>query len=88
MLSDIEEIRSIEAGETGVGIRTFGVGGLFGYYGRFNYDKAGNLTQYATQSVNKVFIRTKQGKQIIITPNDKDRFIQELKLKSAKPESL
>ncbi|HEY0770655.1 MAG TPA: PH domain-containing protein [Sphingobacteriaceae bacterium] len=81
MLTDIQEVRTVEDGEMGAGIRTFGVGGLFGYYGRFSLQKAGNVILYASQTINNIFIRTNQGKQLIITPDDKDGFIQELKAK-------
>lgn len=85
MLADIEEIRTVEDGEMGAGIRTFGVGGLFGYYGRFSFQKAGNVTLYATKIINNIFIQTRQGKRLIITPDDKEGFIQELKMKLVKP---
>jgi hypothetical protein len=51
-------------------IRTFGVGGLFGYFGKFHTPNIGHITFYATQRVNKVLIVTKQGKKIILTPDD------------------
>ena len=69
-LSDIVEIRTITDGELTNIIRTFGVGGLFGYYGKYYSSNIGNITFYATQKRNKVFILTKQGDKIIITPDD------------------
>jgi len=48
-LSDITEIRAIAKDELGRGIRTVGVGGLFGYFGKFNYSKIGSVTFYATK---------------------------------------
>lgn len=69
-LSDIVEIRTIIDGELTNIIRTFAVGGLFGYYGKYYSSKSGKITFYATQKRNKVFILTKQGDKIIITPDD------------------
>ena len=69
-LTDIAEIRIIPEGELIPGIRTFGSGGLFGYFGQFNYKGIGNVTLFATQKRNRVFIKTKQGRKIIITPDD------------------
>lgn len=69
-LSDITKITGVEKRELGFGIRTFGSGGFLGYYGKFTYDKIGKVTLYATQRKNMVLIDTKDGKKIIITPDD------------------
>lgn len=58
-------------------IRTFGVGGLFGYYGQFYNSTFGHMTVYATQRKNMVMIFTKDGGQIVISPNDED-FLEDL----------
>ena len=70
LLSDIEEIRPVAKGEMRWTIRTFGVGGLFGYYGKFYNRKFGSMTWYTTQLKNRIFIRIKSGEKIIITPDD------------------
>jgi Bacterial PH domain len=65
-------------------IRTFGVGGLFGYYGKFRNKTFGNMTWYATQRNNFVVIETTDNKKIVITPdnpdlvNELDRLIKKL----------
>jgi hypothetical protein len=69
-IADIEEIRLVgEADMTGT-IRTFGNGGLFGYYGKYYNKTFGSMTLYTTQRANRVFIRTKSGSKIIISPDD------------------
>ncbi len=69
-LSDIEEIRPVENNEMLGGIRTFGNGGLFGYFGKYYYPKIGKVNLYATQRKNRILIETKQGAKFIITPDD------------------
>ena len=68
--SDIAEVRIITDAEMSGLIRTFGNGGLFGYYGKFYNSKMGHMMLYATQRKNWVLIQTNEGKKIIITPDD------------------
>lgn len=51
-------------------IRTFGNGGLFGYFGRFNNKAYGGMTWYATRTSNYVMIVTHDNDKIILTPDD------------------
>ena len=51
-------------------IRTFGVGGLFGYYGKFFSASLGHITMYATRAKGMVLITTTTGKKIVISPDD------------------
>ncbi len=57
-------------------IRTFGVGGLFGYFGKFANSKIGNMTWYASRRNNMLLITTTSHKKIVITPDNPDLFIQ------------
>jgi hypothetical protein len=59
-------------------IRTFGVGGLFGYYGSFTKFSLGAMTWYATRKDTPVLITMKDNKKIILTPDDPLRFVSEL----------
>jgi len=69
-IADIKEVRTVLKEEMGGAIRTFGNGGLFGYYGKY-YNKAlGSMTLYTTQRRNRVLIQTVSGKKIIISPDD------------------
>lgn len=77
-LADITEISTIaEGGMTGT-VRTFGVGGLFGYYGKYYNSTFGSMTFYTTQRKNQILIQTKQGNKIIISPDD-NSIIEKLK---------
>lgn len=59
-------------------IRTFGVGGLFGYFGKFRNSKIGNMIWYATRRNNAILISLKDGQKIVITPDDPESLIHEL----------
>jgi hypothetical protein len=74
-LDSIKEIREVNKSELKGIIRTFGVGGLFGNYGKFYCKGLGSITMFGTQ--NKNFILIKAGnKKIIITPDDLSIFDQ------------
>jgi hypothetical protein len=77
-----EDIKSVEPVERNVvsgAIRTFGVGGLFGYYGRFANFHMGRMTWYATRRDRPVLIRVVPHKKIVLTPDDQEGFVAELK---------
>ncbi|MDP1813640.1 MAG: PH domain-containing protein [Leadbetterella sp.] len=59
-------------------IRTFGVGGLFGYYGKFANSKLGSMTWYATRRDKTVLIETIDNKKIILTPDEPEKFVAHL----------
>ena len=69
-LADIKQVRKLDEKETEGTIRTFGVGGLFGYFGKFHIPKIGHSTFYSTQQKNKILIVTNNDKKIVITPDD------------------
>ena len=69
LIDSIIEIRPIDKSEMKGTIRTFGVGGLFGNYGKFHSNGLGNFTMFGTQSKNYVLIKT-NSKKLVITPND------------------
>jgi len=63
-------------------LRVFGVGGIFGYMGRFRNPKFGNMIFYATQRKNWVLIETDDNKKFIITPNEIEKMVQDLREKT------
>ena len=67
-LKDIKNIEKISNEEMKGTIRYFGVGGLFGYYGKFYIPSYGKVIFYATQSKNRILIETKDNKKFLITP--------------------
>ena len=51
-------------------IRTFGVGGLFGYYGKYYNSSLGRINLYTTQRKNRILIVTRENVAIVISPDD------------------
>jgi hypothetical protein len=77
--SDIESLELIDKAELSGTIRTFGVGGLFGWYGKFANSKLGDMTWYITRRDKPVLIIKKDGKKILISPNEAEAFVKEYK---------
>ena|ERR1700676_50369 len=78
-LKNIVSAELIESNTISWSIRTFGVGGLFGYYGRFRNATLGNMIWYATRKDRPVLIRTIRDEKIILTPDDTAQFLASLK---------
>ena len=76
--SEIVTAEQIEPRTIRWSIRTFGVGGLFGYFGKFSNSKIGNMTWYVTRRDTPVLIKTKGGRKILVSPNDPGRFMSDL----------
>ncbi len=81
--SDIESIELLDKSELKGTVRTFGVGGLFGWYGKFANSKLGDMTWYVTRRDKPVLIIKKDGKKILISPDEAAAFL--IKLKDIKP---
>lgn len=75
----VKSIKNVELiTKTGFNLRTFGIGGLFGYFGYFN----GNDVWYVTNIRKKVKIQTEK-KTYLISPEEPQTFINEIeKLKN------
>jgi len=73
-------IRSVEILQKGVpfAMRTFGVGGLFGYFGTFYNADMGNMQWYITRRDKTVLIKTSSGKKIVVSPDDAEQFVAAL----------
>lgn len=71
----IKSVELLDKNKISSAFRTFGVGGLFGYYGNFSNSKLGNMTWYATRKDRTVLVQTNDNKKIILTPNDPEKFV-------------
>ena len=74
-----DEIKSVEqlpANAMRGAIRTGGVGGLFGYYGKFYTRSIGSFSLYATGSENLFLIRKWNGTNIVISCAEPDKIIK------------
>lgn len=69
-LDEIKEIRHLDKFNMLGTIRTFGSGGLFGYYGKFYIPKLGHVNMFCTQRIHQILIITKDEKKRIISPDD------------------
>ena len=74
--SQIKSVRILDKKSINNALRTFGVGGMFGYYGFFRNAGFGRMTWYVTRTDKVVLIRTIKGKQIVISPDDCEKFIE------------
>ncbi len=75
--SEILSIEIIEKEQMGWIIRTFGVGGLFGYWGKFSSSKLGSMTWYATRKNRIILIKTINNKRFVITPDEMEQFVSD-----------
>jgi hypothetical protein len=68
--NNISSIRLVDKSEIRTLIRTFGVGGLFGYHGYYYSSSLGKLILYTTQRKNLLVIEQKVGRKILLSPDD------------------
>ncbi len=79
--SDIKNMELVDMKQMKGTIRTFGVGGVFGYFGQFLNRDIGCMTWYATRRDYKaILIELNNSKKIIITPDEPEQFLQDLSL--------
>ena len=74
-LSSIQEIAVLPPGSLRGAVRTFGNGGLFGYYGW--YYRRGPFRLFATRRDRLVEI-VAAGKRVVVSPDDPGRFVEGL----------
>ncbi|HTO17486.1 MAG TPA: PH domain-containing protein [Edaphocola sp.] len=73
--NQIKSVELLDKNSIRLAIRTFGVGGLFGYYGKFANTKLGSMTWYATRRDRTVLVETIENKKIVLTPDDPEKFV-------------
>lgn len=66
---EIESVSEIASDELGLGMRRFGSGGLFGYFGWYSSNKIGKYLNYTTHSKLLAIIKLKSGLKILVSPN-------------------
>jgi len=75
---DIKSVDVLQEFQIGGAIRTFGVGGLFGYYGKYFNQAFGSMNWYMTRSDKPVLITTLKSK-IVVSPDETDQFAEILR---------
>jgi hypothetical protein len=73
--NDITSLELLDEQDIRSSVRTLGVGGLFGYFGKFANMKLGSMTWYATRTDRTVLVRTVDNKKIILTPDEPERLV-------------
>lgn len=73
--NSIQSVQEIDVSKVKNSLRTFGVGGFFGSFGKFWNASLGNMTWYVTRKNNFVLVETKDKKKIILTPDKPDEFV-------------
>ena len=76
--NNIQSVQEIDESQVKNSLRTFGVGGFFGNFGKFWNSTLGNMTWYVTRKNNFVLIETKDQKKIILTPDKPEEFVASL----------
>ena len=76
-IKDIKNVYMTKKDTMKRSVRTFGNGGLFGYYGKFRNEAFGNMTWYATKRYNYLILETNDNQRIVLTPDD-IRMVDEL----------
>ena len=71
--NEIMSVERLPEGAMRGAIRTFGVGGLFGYFGSYRTRKLGSFTLYATSFQNLFIIRKCDGKNVVISCAEPDK---------------
>jgi hypothetical protein len=61
------------------GLRLFGSGGLYGYYGFFTFRNIGIVRMYATNRHNLVLLKDEKDRKILLSPTNSEEFIQRLR---------
>ncbi len=75
-MENIDSIEPVGSGELGFSIRTFGSGGFLGYLGKFWYKNIGHVTAYVTDRSKILLVRLKNGRKILISPDDVAGFLK------------
>ncbi len=76
--NEIKNVEILDSQELKGTIRTFGVGGLWGYWGSFANTRIGVMKWYATRMSNAVLITTVSNKKIVLTPDEPELFVKNL----------
>ena len=82
-LADIKEVHKLNKPDMGGLTRTWGVGGFFGYFGKFYSSKLGTLDFYTSRRSNLILLMLEDGHKVVISP-DNMRFYDTLRERTSK----
>jgi hypothetical protein len=72
--NEISNIELLDEKQLKWTIRTFGVGGLFGYFGYFYNREIGSMLWYTSHQKNRILITKKNEEKVVISPDDPSLF--------------
>jgi hypothetical protein len=75
---NIRKVEILKKGDLGYAIRTFGIGGLFGFTGQFYNTRYGNMTWYRTRTDKIVMVTTSSNRKIVLSPDEPEAFVAAL----------
>ncbi len=75
-IREIKQIRPVSKDELRGTLRVFGSGGVFGYFGKFRNKNFGTMIFFTTRTDNRVYILTADGKNIIVSPDNVEEFVE------------
>ena len=78
-LDHIQQARPVRADDLKWGIRLWGSGGLFGYYGLYRTAELGKCTWYVTDRSKCVVVITSE-KTVVVSPDDVDGFVAAIRV--------
>lgn len=62
------------------GLRLWGSGGLYGYFGIFAFKGIGRVRMHATNRHNLVLIEDSMGRKYLLSPDEPEKFIQQARM--------
>jgi hypothetical protein len=78
-LDHVQQVRPVRTGDLKWGIRLWGSGGLFGYYGLYRTAELGKCTWYVTDRSKCVVVITGE-KTVVVSPEDVDGFVAAIRV--------
>ena len=76
---DIQNVEILDKDFSKRTTRTFGVGGMWGYFGKFSHDIISTMIWYVTRRDKMVLLRLVDGKRVVLSPDDLEGFVENLK---------
>jgi hypothetical protein len=73
-LGNISDVQTVDRKRLRWAVRTFGIDGLFSYTGTFWNKELGSMTWYLTRMDKAVLIVDSNGKKIVVSPDDPQKF--------------
>jgi Bacterial PH domain len=77
--NDIQSVEKLDENFSKNTLRTFGVGGTWGYFGKFTHSSSGSMDWYVTRRDKLVLLKITGNKNVVLSPDEVEEFLSELK---------